>query len=170
MRAYNGRLGDAARGHGRATTTGTTSAGPSTPSWPRHGRQGVGHVLWLTYRSQGPYVGVGGAYSATYRAFNAILWSKVREHPELVIADWDAYTVGQPSWFAADGIHISPTGAMALAGFIKAQLDAPRPAAVLRRCGWRRDAARRRAGRRPGRPGEVQPRGDPGAGHESRPG
>ena len=66
--------------------------------------------------------------------------SKVRQHPELVIADWDAYTVGQSSWFAADGIHISATGAMALAGFIKAQLDAPRPPALLRRLGWHADA------------------------------
>ena len=85
--------------------------------------QGVGHVVWLTYRTQGPYVGIGGAFSATYRAFNAILYAKVRQHPELQIADWDGYTVGQSSWFAADGIHISPSGAIALAGFIKAKLD-----------------------------------------------
>lgn len=122
MRAYNGRLGDAL----------VVMAGYD--DWYNFGgavdqivaearAQGVGHVVWLTYRTQGPYVGVGGAYAATYRAFNAILWSKVRQHPELVIADWDAYSVGQSSWFATDGIHISPAGAMALANFIKAKLD-----------------------------------------------
>ncbi len=87
-------------------------------------RQDVGRVIWLTYRSQGPYVGVGGAYFATYRQFNAILAAKVRQHPELIVADWDTYSLGQSSWFSSDGIHISPTGAMALAQFIKAQLDA----------------------------------------------
>ena len=87
-------------------------------------RQNVGRVIWLTYRTQGPYVGVGGAYAATYRQFNAILAAKVRQHPELIVADWDAYSLGQASWFSIDGIHISPTGAMALAQFIKAQLDA----------------------------------------------
>ncbi len=87
-------------------------------------RQNVGRVIWLTYRSQGPYVGVGGAYFATYRQFNAILAAKVRQHPELIVADWDTYSLGQSSWFSSDGIHISPTGAMALAQFIKAQLDA----------------------------------------------
>ena len=87
-------------------------------------RQNVGRVIWLTYRTQGPYVGVGGAYAATYRQFNAILAAKVRQHPELIVADWDTYSLGQSSWFSSDGIHISPTGAMALAQFIKAQLDA----------------------------------------------
>jgi hypothetical protein len=123
MRALNGRLGDAV----------VIMAGYD--DWFNFGgavdqivaearRQGVGRVIWLTYRSQGPYVGIGGAYFATYRQFNAILAAKVREHPELILADWDTYTLGKPSWFAADGIHISSAGATALAHFIKAHLDA----------------------------------------------
>ena len=106
MRALSGRLGDAV----------VIMAGYD--DWYNFGgavdqivaearRQGVGRVIWLTYRSQGPYVGIGGAYFATYRQFNAILAAKVREHPELILADWDTYTLGKPSWFAADGIHIS---------------------------------------------------------------
>jgi hypothetical protein len=87
-------------------------------------RQGVGRVIWLTYRSQGPYVGVGGAYFATYRQFNAILAAKARQHPELIVADWDTHSLGKSSWFSSDGIHISSSGATALAHFIKAQLDA----------------------------------------------
>ena len=123
MRALNGRLGDAV----------VIMAGYD--DWYNFGgavdqivaearRQGVGRVIWLTYRSQGPYVGIGGAYFATYRQFNAILAAKVREHPELILADWDTYTLGKSSWFAADGIHISSSGATALAYFLKAQLDA----------------------------------------------
>jgi hypothetical protein len=86
-------------------------------------RQGIGHVVWLTYRAVGPYVGVGGAYSATYRAFNAILAQKARQHPELTIADWHGYSAAQPSWFSSDGIHLSRAGATALGGFLKARLD-----------------------------------------------
>ena len=123
MRALNGRLGDAV----------VIMAGYD--DWYNFGgavdqivaearRQGVGRVIWLTYRSQGPYVGIGGAYFATYRQFNAILAAKVREHPELILADWDTYTLGKSSWFAADGIHISSAGATALAHFLKAHLDA----------------------------------------------
>jgi hypothetical protein len=123
MRAYQGRLGDAV----------VIMAGYD--DWYNFGgavdaivaearRQGVGRVIWLTYRSQGPYVGIGGAYFATYRQFNAILAQKVRQHPELILADWDTYTLGKSSWFAADGIHLSSAGAMALAHFLKAQLDA----------------------------------------------
>lgn len=87
-------------------------------------RQGIGHVIWLTYRSQGPYVGIGGAYFATYRAFNAILAAKARQHPELTIADWDTYTLGRSSWFSSDGIHLSSSGATALGTFLKLQYDA----------------------------------------------
>jgi hypothetical protein len=86
-------------------------------------RQGLGHVVWLTYRAVGPYVGVGGAYSATYRAFNAILAQKARQHPELTIADWHGYSAAQPSWFSSDGIHLSRAGATALGGFLKSRLD-----------------------------------------------
>jgi hypothetical protein len=86
-------------------------------------RQGVASIVWMTYRSQGPYVGVGGAFSATYRQFNAILAQKAQQYPDLVVADWDGYTVGRPSWFSSDGIHLSAAGAMGLAGFLKATLD-----------------------------------------------
>jgi len=122
MRAYSGRLGDALVV--MAGYDDWYNFGSAVDQIVAEARgQGLGHVVWLTYRTQGPYVGVGGAYSATYRSFNNILWSKVSQHPELVIADWDAYTVGKPSWFAADGIHISSTGAVGLANFIKAKLD-----------------------------------------------
>ena len=139
MQAYNGRLGDAVvimAGYDDWYNFG----GAVDPIVAEARRQGVGRVIWLTYRSQGPYVGIGGAYFATYRSFNAILAAKVREHPELIVADWDTYTLGQSSWFAADGIHISSSGATALAYFLKAQLDA----LGLHRCYGAHVGARRR--------------------------
>ncbi len=86
-------------------------------------RQSIGHVIWLTYRTQGPYVGVGGASAATYRQFNATLLAKARQYPELRVADWDRYTIGRSTWFARDGIHLSALGAQGLAGFLRAQYD-----------------------------------------------
>jgi hypothetical protein len=122
MRADTGRLGDAlVIMAGYDDWTGFASAVDTIVGEAQH--QGLGHVIWLTYRTQGPYVGIGGAYSATYRAFNATLYAKALQHPELTIADWDGYSLGQSSWFAPDGIHLTASGATALGGFLKAQLD-----------------------------------------------
>jgi lysophospholipase L1-like esterase len=36
----------------------------------------------------------------------------------MVVADWNAYSRGKP-WFGADGLHLSATGAVRLAHFLR---------------------------------------------------
>jgi hypothetical protein len=38
--------------------------------------------------------------------------------PQLVVADWNSYSAGKP-WFGSDGLHLSTTGATALATFLR---------------------------------------------------
>ena len=80
-------------------------------------RQGIAHVIWLTYRE------AGGAGNATrYRESNAVLRS--RHDPELVLADWASISAGMPSsWFSADGIHLGGQAAAAMGDLIGDTLD-----------------------------------------------
>ena len=80
-------------------------------------RQGIKHVIWLTYREAG-----GAANAERFRQSNAVLRS--RTDPELVIADWAARSAGMPpSWFSADGIHLGPQAAAAMGTLIGDTLD-----------------------------------------------
>jgi hypothetical protein len=77
-------------------------------------RQGIHHVIWLTYREEGNV--------AQYRQSNAILRS--RTDPELVIADWAARSASLPaSWFSGDGIHLGGQAAASMADLIGDTLD-----------------------------------------------
>lgn len=87
--------------------------------------QGVSKVFWPTYR-QTP-----GGYSHTryYASHNIALANAQVRHPNLVILDWNAYTSSQPfatqsSWFAADQIHITAVGALALSNYLTERIDA----------------------------------------------
>lgn len=86
--------------------------------------QGVSKVLWLNYR-----VSTGYAYSQYYAGHNAALVAAKVRHPNLVVVDWDGYSHSQSAatqadWFAADQIHITGNGALALAAYIKDRVDA----------------------------------------------
>jgi hypothetical protein len=77
-------------------------------------RQGIKHVIWLTYREAGN--------AARYQESNAVLRS--RTDPELVIADWATRSASMPtSWFSADGIHLGPQAAVAMGELIGDTLD-----------------------------------------------
>ncbi len=77
-------------------------------------RQGIHHVIWLTYREAG---NVG-----QYRRSNAVLRS--RTDPELVIADWATRSASLPAgWFSGDGIHLGAQAAAAMADLIGDTLD-----------------------------------------------
>jgi hypothetical protein len=87
--------------------------------------QGVTRVFWLTYRTNTAYLLPGGLPARDlYGSHNNELASAAQRHPSLRILDWDGFTTNQPSWFAADGIHLSLAGANGLATFIKNALDA----------------------------------------------
>lgn len=80
-------------------------------------RQGVEHVVWLTYREAGP--------SATrYRAHNAVVRLKDIAYPELTVADWATLSATMPtSWFSADGIHLGAKAAERMADLIADAID-----------------------------------------------
>ena len=81
-------------------------------------RQGIGHVVWLTYREAG-----GPGNAERFRQSNAVLRS--RTDPELVIADWATQSAAMPaSWFSADGIHLGPQASAAMGELIGDTLDA----------------------------------------------
>jgi hypothetical protein len=87
--------------------------------------QGVKRVLWLTYRTNTAYVLPGGLPARNlYGSHNSELAAATQRHSSLKVLDWDAHTVNQSTWFAADGIHLSLAGAIGLATFIKNALDA----------------------------------------------
>ena len=47
----------------------------------------------------------------------------LHQPPEMHLADWNTYSSGHPEWFGRDGIHLTAAGAVALAGYIKGELD-----------------------------------------------
>jgi lysophospholipase L1-like esterase len=52
---------------------------------------------------------------------NAVIEASPGRYPGLItVADWYALSTGHPSWFAADGFHLNPSGAMAFAGLLLA--------------------------------------------------
>ncbi len=82
-------------------------------------RQGIDHVIWLTYREAGSAANV-----AHFRASNAVLRSLQATYPELLLADWATRSAGLPSgWFSGDGIHLGPQAAAAMGDLIGDSLD-----------------------------------------------
>ncbi len=90
-------------------------------------RQGVGTVLWLTYRTGD----LSYQYASNYVGFNAVLRAKAQQYGSMVLADWDAHSHDHPEWMTKDGVHVNSTGAFALANFILGQVADATPS----RCG-----------------------------------
>jgi hypothetical protein len=97
------------------TPDGPVGMGPAVDAMIAEARrQGIAHVIWLTYREVGNV--------AQYRQSNAVLRS--RTDPELVIADWAGRSASLPaSWFSGDGIHLGAQAAAAMADLIGDTLD-----------------------------------------------
>lgn len=86
-------------------------------------QQGVTRIFWLTYRTTSRYT-----FGGFYLSHNRDLRAAQSRHPNLVLLDWDAFTHGQPfatqqDWFEKDGIHMTRSGAIALASFLKKAVD-----------------------------------------------
>jgi hypothetical protein len=56
--------------------------------------------------------------SPIYRATNAEIRAAAARWPQLVLADWNAWSAGKP-WFGRDGLHLNAAGASALAAFLR---------------------------------------------------
>jgi lysophospholipase L1-like esterase len=76
-------------------------------------RRGVKHVLWLTLRA------VNKQYVDINHAIYAI---EQKWRPTMTVLDWNHYSAPHPSWFAADGIHMSGVGAIAFATYLHRSL------------------------------------------------
>jgi hypothetical protein len=73
---------------------------------------GVHTVIWVTLKEV-------GTYASIYTQTNArIRNADKRWRNSMVVADWNAYSRGKP-WFGEDGLHLSATGAMRLARFLR---------------------------------------------------
>jgi hypothetical protein len=73
--------------------------------------QGADGVVWVTLREMQP----------VYHPTNVAIRTATKRWPQLVVADWNAYSSGKP-WFGDDGLHLTPTGATALAAFLRAHV------------------------------------------------
>lgn len=100
------------------STTGTSGVGAAVDTLVAEAaKQGVGHVIWLTYREAGPS-------AARFRAHNNVLRQKLAVHPQLRLADWAGRSAGLPSsWFSSDGIHLGVEATKAMADLIADALD-----------------------------------------------
>lgn len=95
-------------------------------------RQGIGAVVWLTYREAG-----SSSNRSRFHAHNVLLRSKLAQYPDLHLADWATLSSGLPSsWFSADGIHLGGQAATAMAKLIADTIDTI-PWIPLRCQSWR---------------------------------
>ena len=70
--------------------------------------QGAAGVVWVTLRET----------RSIYRATNVVIKAAAKRWPQLVVADWNAFSSGKP-WFGDDGLHLTATGATTLAAFLR---------------------------------------------------
>lgn len=69
---------------------------------------GAHGVVWVTLRET----------RSVYTSTNAVIRAAAKRWPQLIVADWNAYSYGKP-WFGTDGLHLSATGATELAKFLR---------------------------------------------------
>ena len=69
---------------------------------------GARGVVWVTLRET----------RDTYHWTNIAIKTAAKRWPQLVVADWNAFSRGKP-WFGGDGLHLTSTGANALAAFLR---------------------------------------------------
>jgi hypothetical protein len=70
--------------------------------------QGAKAVVWSTLRET----------SSIYTETNRVIRRAAKRWPQLRVADWNAYSRGKP-WFGPDGLHLTATGANALATLLR---------------------------------------------------
>lgn len=71
-------------------------------------RQGADGVVWVTLRET----------RDIYASTNDTIRAATKRWKRLVVADWHAYSAGK-GWFGSDGLHLTPTGAEAMARFLR---------------------------------------------------
>lgn len=75
---------------------------------------GVTHIFWLTLR----------AARHPYLTMNDAIQASAARHPDVRAIDWNVYSRSHPDWFQSDGLHLTDTGAEAMATLIHKSLVA----------------------------------------------
>ena len=78
-------------------------------------------VIVLTYKESLKFPAPGSrGKKSVYAQFNTVLREVANRGTSglISIADWNAYSAGQKSWFKSDGIHLTLQGTLALGAFI----------------------------------------------------
>jgi len=70
--------------------------------------QGARGIVWVTLRET----------LSLYHDTNVAIRKAAKRWPMLRVADWNAFSAGH-NWFGPDGLHLTPGGASALAGFLR---------------------------------------------------
>jgi hypothetical protein len=98
-------------------------------------------VVMLTYKESLRFPAPGSrGKKSVYAEFNIALREAVKADASglISLAEWNAYSAGQTSWFESDGIHLTLTGALALGAFISTSVatatDNPCPYASAYPC------------------------------------
>lgn len=89
--------------------------------------RGIQRVVWMTHRELVGYRAPGGAtQSSTFASHNRALRAAVASgaYPELILADWNAYTATRRWWLTSDGVHLTGSGAEAAAQYTSRTLAA----------------------------------------------
>jgi hypothetical protein len=90
-------------------------------------KSGVEHVLWATLRAE----------RQSYVDMNGMIAAAAQKHPEVTVLDWNALGRARADWFQPDGIHLTPSGAQAMATMVNDALVqlgvAPRPVVAATR-------------------------------------
>lgn len=86
---------------------------------------GYDRIVWYTLRSDVDYVSPDSlGFHQTFAANNATLARLLATgtFPDVVVADWNAYTADRPGWFATDGVHYRAVGAWAAADYLSRKM------------------------------------------------
>jgi hypothetical protein len=87
--------------------------------------KGARTIVWLTFREGVGYVNPSGvSANEAFVKNNQILREKVAsgQFPDVVLADWHAYTATTSGWLAGDGIHLTVAGSFGAADYISRYL------------------------------------------------
>ena len=83
---------------------------------------GFQRIVWLTYRTGVSYTlpGTGGTQRSNYAAMNNTMAAALATGawPDVSVWDYASYTALRTSWFTADGVHLTASGAVGVAGWL----------------------------------------------------
>lgn len=86
---------------------------------------GYRQIVWYTLRSDVDYVAPGSvANHVTFAQSNQIIRDQLATgaYPDVVLADWNAYTAHEQDWFVTDGVHYRQIGAWGAADYLSRKM------------------------------------------------